>query len=79
MYNKYSLIGGKDYVAGPYAVTFPAGETKVSFNVDIVGDRILESNETFQLSINFTTLPNGVTVNDPSEVTVTIVDDDGMI
>jgi len=73
------LIGGKDYVAGPYAVTFPAGETKVSFNVDIAGDRILEINETFQLIINSITLPNGVTVSDPSVVTVTIVDNDGMM
>jgi len=76
LYNNYLLIGGKDYVAGPYVVTFPAGTTTVSFNVDIMGDKLLESDETFQLSIIFKTLPNGVTVNDPSNVTVTIVDDD---
>ena len=39
-------------------------------------DRLLESNETFQLSIISNELPNRVTINNPSEVTVTVVDDD---
>jgi len=76
LHSNYFLIGGKDYVVGPYEVTFPAGETKASFNVKITGDRILERDEIFQLSINSKTLPNGVTVSDPSEVTVIIVDND---
>ena len=79
MYSNYFLIGGEDYVVGPYKAKFPAGVTTVSFNVRIKGDEILESNETFQLSIKPKKLPNGVSINTPSEVTVTIVDDDGMI
>ena len=39
-------------------------------------DNILESNETFQLSINTSSLPNRVTVDNPNEITVTIVDND---
>jgi len=50
--------------------------TTVSFNVRIKGDEILESDETFKLSISSKTLPSGVTVNDPSEVTVNIIDND---
>ena len=50
--------------------------TKVSFTVNIIDDNILESNETFQLSINSSALPNRVTINNPSKVNVTIVDDD---
>ena len=50
--------------------------TEVSFNVTIMDDNILESNETFQLSINSSSLPNRVTVDNPSVVTVTIVDND---
>ena len=50
--------------------------TGASFIVTIMDDNILESNERFQLSINTSSLPNRVTVDNPSEVTVTIVDDD---
>ena len=50
--------------------------TEASFTVTIMDDKILESNETFQLSINTSSLPNRVTVDNPNEVTMTIVDDD---
>ena len=53
--------------------------TQVLFNVTIMDDNILESNETFQLSINSSSLPNRVTVDNPSVVTVTIVDNDRKI
>jgi len=79
LYSNYFLIDGEDYGAVPNKVTFSAGKITVSFDVRIKGDELLESNETFQLSINSTTLPNGVTFNDSSVVTVTIVDNDGMI
>ena len=44
--------------------------------MDIVGDRLLESNEMVHLSIVSNELPSRVIVNNPSEVTVTIVDND---
>ena len=50
--------------------------TDVSLNVTIMDDSILESNETFQLIIISSSLPNRVTVDNPSVVTVTIVDND---
>ena len=75
----YDIIAGVDYVSGPYTVTFPAGVTKVSFNVDIIDDAILENNETFELSINSNTLLDRVIINNPSKVTVTIVDNDGKL
>jgi len=74
-YSNYFLIED-DYDVGPYNVTFPAGDTTVSFNVTIIDDRILESDETFQLSINTEKLPDNVTINDPINITVNIVDDD---
>ena len=77
MNSNYFLIGGKDYVIGPNEVTFSAGMTEVSFNVRIIGDEILEGDEIFQLRINSNSLPNDVTVNGPSVVNVTIVDNDG--
>ena len=42
-------------------------------NISIINDTILESNETFTLTID---PPSDVTSVDPSEATVTIVDDD---
>ena len=37
---------------------------------------ILEGNENFMLTINPSLLPTGVTVGNPGQATVTIVDDD---
>ena len=64
------------YTSGPYAVTFPAGETTATFNVPITDDMILEGDEEFMLTIDSSSLPDGVTRGDPFEATVTIVDDD---
>ena len=68
-----------DYSSGPYNVTFPAGETSVQFSVMIYNDNILEGNENFTLTINPSSLPSGVTVGDPSQATVTIVNDDSKL
>ena len=51
--------------------------TRVPFNVSITTDSILEGNETFYLLINASTLPREVSVEDPGQTTVIIVDDDG--
>jgi len=66
-----------DYNSGPYPVRFPAGVTSVTFNIPINDDSILEDNENFMLTINQPSLPEGVTVDEPDEATVTIVDNDG--
>ena len=64
-----------DYGSGPYTVMFPAGETRVPFNISINNDRIYEGNEDFMLTIN-PTLPVGIMVGTPDQATVTIVDND---
>ena len=61
-----------DYGSGPYTVTFPAGETRVSFNVSINNNDIYERNEDFTLIINPPIA--GVTVGSPDQATVIIVD-----
>jgi len=76
LYNNYFLIGSKDYVIGPYVVIFPAGMTTILFDAHIKDDEILERNEIFQLIIKSNSLPNGVTIDNPTEATVTIVDND---
>ena len=70
-----------DYGTGPYiitfpAVTFPAGVTNVPFSVSINDDMIVEGNENFILIIDPFSLPTGVTVDNPSQANVTIVDND---
>lgn len=68
--------GDSDYTPGPFNVTFTAGSTSVAFNVTFIDDNISEGNETFNLTISPRLLPEGITVGDPDEVIVIIVDDD---
>ena len=69
---------GEDYVSTLfYNVVFHAGMTNVSFNISIYDDNMLEGSESFILNINPTSLPGSVTVDDPGQATVMIVDDDG--
>ena len=69
---------GKDYSSGPYKVTFPAGVTQIEVNVPITNDdQVEEKAESFSLSINSSSLPMDITVGNPDQATVTIVDDDG--
>ena len=75
----YVTGGGVDYESGPYTVVIPAGETRFSFAVPITDNDVLEGNENFNLTINASSLPNRVTVTNPYQATVTIVDNDGKI
>jgi len=69
--------GGVDYVSGPYTVTFPVGQSSVSFDVLINNDNLLEDDEIFTLTIMQNTLPNRVSRGSTSQATVTIVNNDG--
>ena len=71
------MIEGSDYGSGSYMVNFNAGVTRVSFNVSILDNNILENDETFILTIEHSSLPNNVDVGTPNETKITIVDDDG--
>ena len=52
----YLILGGIDYGFGPYTVKFPAEEGHVIFNISIIDDKILETNESFNLIIDQTSL-----------------------
>ena len=52
--------------------------TSVPLGVPIIDDNILENNEQFRLNFS-NTLPDRVTVGNPSQTTVTITDNDGKI
>ena len=72
-----NFTGGEDYISGLYNVTFPAGEITSSFVVSIINDNVLESDEQFDITIDTTSLPDGITVGSTGSSTVTIMDDDG--
>ena len=69
--------GGIDYSSGNYTVTFPAGHTNVVFNVSINNDAILEGSEIFNLTISPSFVPSGVIIDNPDQIIVTIMDDEG--
>ena len=63
-----------DYISGPYNVTFPAGVTRVSFNIVLNDDGITEGREAFNLTISEMLHPN-VTFGSIHQAVVSIVDD----
>ena len=68
--------GGVDYDSGSYTATFPAGVTRVSFNVSINDDNIFEHSETLTLIIDASFLPSRVMAVPMCHLSVTIVDND---
>ena len=71
--------GGVDYDTGPYSVTFPAGNTNVSFNINITIDNLVEDDEEFHLTIDPSSLPTGINISSPHQTTVNIVDNDSKL
>ena len=68
--------GGVDYSSGPYNITISAGITRMTFNVSINNDNMLEDNEEFSLIINDASLPSCVITNSSGSTTVIIRNDD---
>ena len=60
-----------------YTVIFSAGETTVSFDVEIIDDDWIENDEIIQFMILQDLLPNGVNIGVPNMATVIIIDDAG--
>jgi len=76
--HSFFVIGAnKDYFSGPYYIVFTAGMTEAVFNITVNDDDILEGTETFNITINPSSLPNNVTIGGLDEAVVTIVDNDG--
>ena len=80
-YNNYikTLGGNEDYDSGPYTAMFPAGMTRATINISVADDNIFEGNRNFTASIDLLSLPSYVTTSNHSEVTVTILEDDGKL
>ena len=63
--------GNKEY--GPYRIVLNKGTYSVSFYISITDDMKVEEDEQFILTI---ALPPGVISEEPSQATVTVVDND---
>ena len=57
-------------------VRFSAGETRVSFDVNIIDDDLMENSETFRITIYDLSVPYGITLGSITSAEVTIVDND---
>ena len=71
-----NFTGDYDYNSGPYNVIVPAGVTNIIFTVPIIDDNIIESNETFVLTIKEYSLSQYLAYGSFGATLVTIVDDD---
>ena len=70
-----NILGGMDdYGSGSYQVTFTAGEIISLFDVPITDDNVVEDDETIDLTIQSTSLPNRVSATNPSQTNITIMD-----
>lgn len=67
-----SATGGQDYAIGAGTVTFAPGVTSQTVHVDIIGDSVEESDETFTVTLSN---PSGATIS-RATATGTIIDDD---
>ena len=66
-----------DYDSGPYNVTFSSGQINATIMISIKDDEILEvDNENFMVTINNYSPSLPITIGDPGNATVTIVDND---
>ena len=75
----FNLTGNLDYRIFPArrTVTFSPGSTREQYSgYRVIDDTLVECDETFDLIIDNSTLPNGVSLGDPCQATVTIQDDD---
>jgi hypothetical protein len=67
---------GEDYTAlVGTTLTVPAGDSSTTVDVAIVGDTLVEDDETFTLNLSN---PANAALGDPSSATGTIIDDDAM-
>ena len=80
IYTSY-LIDNLDYKytspkRGQMRVVIPAGHSRVSFDLTILDDMIIEDTESFRLSIIDVSLPHNVSVGSIESTTVYILDND---
>ena len=59
-------------------ITFTAGQTSAIANINIIDDADIEGDEIFVILLNMgSALPAGVSIDNPFQAAVTILDNDG--
>ena len=73
------FVGNVDYriFSNRRTITFTAGNTRVQYTGShAIDDGLVELDETFDLIIDNSSLPTGVSLGDPCQTRITILDDD---
>ena len=68
-----------DFMFGPYNVTILAGDTVGLLDIAIINNNVVEEIELFNLTIDATSLPEGIFTGDPNTTIINIIDSDGML
>ena len=71
-----SVTAGNDYEAGPYTVSFGAGQQYATLMVSTVEDNTTELSEYFEVVITSTDQPGRVEIGSPNMAFITIEDND---
>ncbi len=72
-----TAIAGQDYLAANTIVSFADGELTKQFFINLINDSVLESDETFAVTLSQP--QGGVTIGSLFQTTVTVLDDDASI
>ena len=77
----YTCTGNKDYTSEPYNITFHAGDVLAEFNIslNLSDDNINQNNKCFPFIIDPSSLPNYVSVGEPGNATVIVLDNKGKL
>ena len=75
--NVHIVTESEDYESGPFNIIILAGEISTSFNISIIDNNVFEINESFNVTIDQSTLSDRVLLNTVGcIVSATILDDD---
>ena len=72
----HNPIEGIDFASGPYSVAIEKGQKCRYFSISILDNMVFEGEKKFEVSFQTSQLPIGVVPCTPSEVEITILDDE---
>ena len=72
----FHLTAGDDYEAGPYTVSFSAGQQNATLMVSTMEDNTTELSEYFKVVITSTDQPDLVEIGSPNMAFITIEDNE---
>jgi len=76
LFSTFHSTAGSDYEAGPYTVTFTAGQVYATLTVSTIDDNTTELTEYFKVAINSTDQPSVVEIATPNKTVIPIEDND---